>query len=210
MRIATHNVENLFSWAKALNSDDPAKTTELQNVAELQKLIEQPVYSDADKKRILELLAKHKALGENGPFFLRETRQRLVSNGKIVGDGRGDWVDWIEWRRDLISAAAIKSTGRVISETKADVLCLVELESRPVPRQFDDTILKRLDLQKCGRTCPTSATSRFPNWLRIPANSSGNACWRVPATCCAAFPTSFHPPLHAPVAKQTTRPSHSQ
>ena len=147
---ATSKVENLFRRAKVLNSDDPANTMELQNVAELQKLIEQPVYGDADKKRILEPLAKDKALGESGPFFLRETRRRLVPNGKIVGDGRDDWVDWIEWRRDLISATAIKSTVRVISETKADVLCLVELESRPARRQFD----------------ATSAISRFPNWLR--------------------------------------------
>jgi hypothetical protein len=112
MRIATYHVENLFSWAKALNSDDPANTMELQNVAELQKLIEQPAYSDADKKRILELLATDKALGESEPFLLRETRQRLVSNGKIVGDRRVDWVDWIEWQHDLISAAAIKRASR--------------------------------------------------------------------------------------------------
>jgi hypothetical protein len=51
----------------------------------LQKLIEQPVYSDADKKRILELLAKHKALGESGPFFLRETRQRWSRTGRLSG-----------------------------------------------------------------------------------------------------------------------------
>jgi hypothetical protein len=201
MGIATYNVENLFRRAKALNSDDPTKTTELQNVAELQELIEHPVYSDADKKRILEPLAKHQALGESGPFFLRETRPRLDSNGKIVGDGRGDWVDWIEWRRDLISAAAIKSTRCVISETQEDVLCLVELESRPVPRQFDDTILKRVDLQKCCRTCLTSATSiselaeKFPQQLRerLRACASDLLCG-VPDI----IPSE---PLHAPVAK---------
>jgi hypothetical protein len=71
MRVATYNVENLFSRARAMNGDDPAKTTVvLTDVAELQRLIEQPHYSAADKKRMLEILRKHKATGTSGPFFL--------------------------------------------------------------------------------------------------------------------------------------------
>src|SRR6266446_934833 len=113
MRIATYNVENLFSRVRAMNSDDPAKTTAvLADVAELQALIEQPLYTDADKKRMLEILKKHKATGTSGPFFLQETRKRLYSNGKIVAEGRDSWIGSIEWRRDLIQAPAIENTGR--------------------------------------------------------------------------------------------------
>ena len=143
MRVATFNVENLFSRVRAMNSDDPAKTTVvLEAVAELQRLIERPVYSEADKKRMLSILKEHKATGTNGPFFLQETRRRLYSNGKIVADGRAAWIGSIEWRRDLIQGPAIENTGRIINEVKADVLCLVEVESRPVLRRFNDTILK--------------------------------------------------------------------
>jgi endonuclease/exonuclease/phosphatase family metal-dependent hydrolase len=143
MRIATYNVENLFSRVKAMNSDDPAKTTVvLADVAELQRLIEQPIYSDADKARMLAILKKHKATGTSGPFFLQETRRRLFSGGKIVANGREDWIGSIEWARDMIQAPAIENTRRIINELKADVLCLVEVESRPVLRRFNETILK--------------------------------------------------------------------
>jgi endonuclease/exonuclease/phosphatase family metal-dependent hydrolase len=143
MIIATYNVENLFSRARAMSGDDQDKNAVvLADVATLQKLIEQPAYTETDKALMLKILKKHKALSESGPFFLQETRKRLVSNGKIVAGGRSEWVGWIEWRRELIQAPAIENTGRIIEEVKADVLCLVEVESRPVLRRFNEIALK--------------------------------------------------------------------
>jgi endonuclease/exonuclease/phosphatase family metal-dependent hydrolase len=107
MRVATFNVENLFSRVRAMATDDPAKSKiVLEDVAELQGLIEQPSYSEADKALMLKLLRKHNALGDTGPIFLQETRKRLVWKGKIIAEGRNEWVGWIEWRRSLIENPA--------------------------------------------------------------------------------------------------------
>ncbi len=60
-----------------------------------------------------------------------------------MANGREDWIGSIEWKRDLFQGPAIENTGRIIDELKADVLCLVEVENRPVLRRFNETILKQ-------------------------------------------------------------------
>jgi endonuclease/exonuclease/phosphatase family metal-dependent hydrolase len=60
----------------------------------------------------------------------------------MARSSREDWIGSIEWRRDLFQGPAIENTRRIINEVNADVLCLVEVESRPVLRRFNDTVLK--------------------------------------------------------------------
>jgi hypothetical protein len=95
MRIATYNVENLFSRVRAMNSDDPDKTTAvLADVAELQRLIAQTLYSEADKKRMVEIIKKHKATGRPGHSFFRKRdggstgTTRLWRKVAKIGSGR--------------------------------------------------------------------------------------------------------------------------
>jgi endonuclease/exonuclease/phosphatase family metal-dependent hydrolase len=143
MRVATYNVENLFSRVSVMNTSDTAKAREvLGDAARLKELIEKPAYSAADKTAMLKILKAHKATGTSGPFFIQEMRGQFYTRGKIVAEGRDDWVGSIEWRRDLISGPAIENTGTIIRELHTDILCLVEVESRPVLRRFNELVLR--------------------------------------------------------------------
>jgi hypothetical protein len=56
-----------------MNSDDPAKTTVvLADVAELQRLVTQPLYSVADKERMLEISKSTRQPAQADPSFSRK------------------------------------------------------------------------------------------------------------------------------------------
>ena len=143
MRVATFNVENLFSRVQRDEQRRPGKTTVVprrgRGIATLDRATGlqrgRQAQNAGDSQRAQS--NQHKR-----PILSPGNARRLYSNGKIVADGRADWIGSIEWRRDLIQAPAIENTGRIINEVKADVLCLVEVESRPVLRRFNGTILK--------------------------------------------------------------------
>ena len=88
MRLATYNVENLFSRARALNLPTWSEGGAILNCySEINKLFENEVYSDADKARILELLTK---LGldkkDEGHFaILRKSRGDLIKRSVVGG-----------------------------------------------------------------------------------------------------------------------------
>ena len=82
MRLASYNVENLFSRARALNLDSWAEGRKiLEMYAELNKLFEDAAYTDEMKARMLAIL---KALGidkknDSKYVVLRESRGQFVS-----------------------------------------------------------------------------------------------------------------------------------
>lgn len=149
MRLAVYNVENLFDRAKAMNLDTWNDGRQvLEQYAELNKLLGQPAYSSADKAQMVSLLLDL-GLGKSdiGPFvILRRNRGGLLKRPKaggvvILADGRGDWVGSLELRDEPIDEVPMRNTARVIHELNADVLGIVEAESRPVLQTFSSNIL---------------------------------------------------------------------
>lgn len=164
MKIAAYNVENLFDRAKAFNADDPtAHRQVLDDFAELNKLFELEDYTDPVKDRMLVLIERlgmlHRDQGRSDTFTqIRKIRGQLIKRPRnaslprqIVANGREDWVGWCELKTESVDETAMLMTAKVIAEVGADVLAVVEAESRPVLKAFQDFIAKKLTLPEIYR-----------------------------------------------------------
>src|SRR5262249_32962270 len=103
MRIASFNVENLFSRARALNQQNWAEGREVLTLySRLNTRLQRPVYTNSDKEAILADIDR---LGlsrndESEFAILRQNRGRLLKRPKntpteVVAAGRDDWIGWI-------------------------------------------------------------------------------------------------------------------
>lgn len=145
MRLASYNVENLFDRAMLLAHDDWSTSRPLlEAYQDLTELLQQPTYSDADKVRIVELLDTLGLSGsdEGTEVRLRQNRSRLVRRSTdgtvtVVAGGRGDWIGWLELKRESVTELAVRHTAQVVADLSADVLGVVEAEDRWALRHFN-------------------------------------------------------------------------
>ena len=150
MKLASYNVENLFRRARALNQatwKDGAAV--LKKHATLNGIFNKPKYTPADKKKIVELM---KELGidkkdDGGDFvILRQNKGDLLVRRKtgaidVVANGRSDWVGWLDLKLEEVDEVATRNTARVIHDVDADVLAVVEAESRPALVRFSEQVI---------------------------------------------------------------------
>ena len=159
MRIATYNVENLFTRAKALNFDTREEGRSiLEHYAEINGLFGKTEYASDDARRILQLL---KLLGidkkdDAGPYVtLRQNRGQLIKRSvmggnQVVAKGRADWSGWVEMKNELVNEVATRNTAQVVRDVNADVLGVVECEGRSALLQFSDKLLPSIGAAPYG------------------------------------------------------------
>ena len=152
MRIGSYNVENLFNRAKALDQRTWADGRPiLEAFARASELLEEPLYTDEVKREILRELGRlGLRRGDLGKFArLRQNRGRLLKRARdgrveVVAGGRADWIGWVELTMDRCDEQALLNTARVILDVRADVLGVIEAESRHALKRFTEGGLRGL------------------------------------------------------------------
>ncbi|MES2888126.1 MAG: endonuclease/exonuclease/phosphatase family protein [Pseudomonadota bacterium] len=154
MRLASYNVENLFNRAKVMNATDWAQgKPTLERFATLSSLLGEKAYGVAAKRRMVKLFVE---LGleksDMGPLvMLRQNRGNLVKRPRsggldIVAAGRADWSGSLELITEPVDEQAMRNTARVMIDLQADVLAVIEAESRPALVSFNTDIVGTLSI----------------------------------------------------------------
>ncbi|QCR36145.1 endonuclease/exonuclease/phosphatase family protein [Nissabacter sp. SGAir0207] len=152
MRIASYNVENLFDRAAVMDQASwSSGRPVLEKFAALNALLGEVTYTDAMKKKMAALLVD---LGleksDTGPFvILRRNRGSLLTRPRaggitITAEGRADWVGSLELIEEPVNEIAMRLTAKVMIDLKADVLAVIEAESRPSLAAFNQEIIRAL------------------------------------------------------------------
>ena len=155
LRIATFNVENLFTRPTAMAEGSGATgQSAIDDHATLNAIVQQDVYTEKDISLLLKLDKVYKfsslSAPQNALVKLVKVRGRLFSRStktgevRVVAKGNKDWTGWFDLLRADVTWDATYNTARVIAAVNPDILLCVEAENRPTLVRFNEQVLGKI------------------------------------------------------------------
>lgn len=203
-RLAAYNVENMFDRPAVMDSDDwMRRAGVLAAHARVNELIQLAEYDADTRAEILEQLAVLGLVRSDASEFaiLRKLRgsfllRRRDGTTEVVADGRAAWVGFVELTTEPVTELSSTHTAMVMRDVGADVLGVVEAESRPVLEMFSSVLLRlstgRRTTRSCSSTATTCAASTSVSWRGAATPSPTSAPMSTIAT-----PTGWSSPATA-------------
>src|SRR5262245_52862275 len=124
-RLASFNCENLFRRPRIFSTSEKKSQQLMAKVAQLETELRRPVFDHALIKQLEKDL--------EGYITINDVREKHTT-----AEGAGQWLGWIEFKKEPINGGAIHNTARVIFDLDADVVCLMEIEDRLGLQRFHD------------------------------------------------------------------------
>lgn len=154
-RIATYNVENLFGRAKVLNFANHATgDAKMRKIADLQEILKKPNYSAADRdlagslyNELRDVIGYNMLRSDVGHYLFRKhdaDGDGVKETYRLVPTRSDQWLGFLTHDRSYFSDETSRHTARVITEVDADVICINEVESRPVLDDFNTDRLGKI------------------------------------------------------------------
>ena len=138
-RIATFNVQNLFKRVAVFSQRDPNVGEEaLKNIGKLQTELNRSTYNKQEILRLYNLVKKFITISEDKGKLWKKRGYTIIG---VQADGRKDWDGSIVFKTANYNETERSNTARVIRNTKADILCMVEVEDKPTLRSFDSHLM---------------------------------------------------------------------
>jgi hypothetical protein len=117
--------------------------------AGIDSLFQEDGYTSPVRIEILQLVDLLGLIASDSTSFavLRQISDRLVTRHRAtanhpasteVADGRGGWIGWVDLVKERVDELAMTHTAKVIEDVDADIIAVVEAESRIALKHFTD------------------------------------------------------------------------